>query len=136
MEPTTPPIFVANESNGSAEEPRIAISLCDGLGGLALSLKKNGSKPMTRIIAFEKNSVSCKVCMAANPKTLDFPGIEHGIDGKHDIEKITEEDIKDLPRDSVKLLSAGPECVDFSKLRLLPDRKDYHGKKRVKGEDP
>ena len=36
----------------------------------------------------------------------------------------------------LKVLFASPMCNDFSKLRLLPDRKDYRGHKRRPGEDP
>ena len=134
VETTTSPIYAAKEeSDGSVEEPRIAISLCDGLGGLALSLKKAKSKPFTRYIAVEKNQNSRKVCAAANPPTSDFPGVEFGFNGKHDINRITEGDIKSLPKDSVKLVGASAECVDFSKLRLLPDREDYRGPRRVIG---
>ena len=122
---------MAGGEGDSKKEPRIALSLCDGLGGLALSLKKlNGKRPFTRYVAVENNSTSRKVCQATNPEGSEFPGVEHGFNGKHDIDKITEEDIKPLPPNSIKLVSAGPECVDFSKLRLLPDRSDYHGKKK------
>jgi len=37
-----------------------------------------------------------------------------------DINDITEKDIAAVPRNSIKRFVCGPECADFSKLRLLP----------------
>ncbi len=56
--------------------------------------------------------------------------------GVHDIDDITEEMIAAIPEGVLKVLFASPMCNDFSKLRLLPDRKDYRGPKRRPGEDP
>ena len=56
--------------------------------------------------------------------------------GVHDIDDITEEMIAAIPEGVLKVLFASPMCNDFSKLRLLPDRKDYCGPKRRPGEDP
>ena len=55
---------------------------------------------------------------------------------KHDITLITEEDIRTMPRGTLKLFLAGPMCVDFCKLRLLPDRESYKGPKTPPGQDP
>ena len=41
-----------------------------------------------------------------------------------------------MPRGTLKLLLAGPECVDFCKLRLLPDRASYKGPTTPPGQDP
>ena len=60
------------------------------------------------------------------------PGFTHGLNGKHDVFKITEKDIKDIP--NLVLIGAGPMCNDFSMLRLLPDRADYNGPPRQKGD--
>ena len=61
------------------------------------------------------------------------PEILTRLNGKHDIFAITEEDIKGIP--DLILIGAGPMCNDFSLLRLLPDRSDYHGPPRTKGKD-
>ena len=73
---------------------------------------------------------------AANPKDDIFPGIEHGLNGHHDIFYISEDQISALPKDSIALLSFAGMCNDFSKLRLLPDRLDYKGPPRKPGVDP
>ena len=39
-----------------------------------------------------------------------------------------------MPRGTLKLLLAGPEGVDFCKLRLLPDRESYKGPKTPPGQ--
>ena len=52
---------------------------------------------------------------------------------------ITEEDICTMPRGTLKLFLAGPMCVDFCKLCLLPDRESYKGLKTLctlPGQDP
>jgi site-specific DNA-cytosine methylase len=130
------PIFVAKSSikDGS----RIALSLMDGMGCLALTLKAEGWARMgiDTIIAVEKNPKARKVCSAANPADGDFPGVEHGLNGKHDIYSISEEDISCLASGSIVLFSASPECNDFSKLRLLEDRPEYRGPAREPGKDP
>ena len=89
-----------------------------------------------RIIAVEKSKAQRKICDAANPATDTFPRVEHGLNGSHDITFITEEDIRTMLRGTLKLLLAVPECVDFCKLRLLPDRASYKGPKTLPGQDP
>ena len=84
----------------------------------------------------EKDKDSRAVCNADNPKDDIFPGIEHGLNGHHDIFDITEDHISALPKDSIALLSFAGMCNDFSKLRLLPDRLDYKGPPRKPGVDP
>ena len=90
------------------------------------------------IIAVEKSKTQCKICDAANPATdtFEFPGVEHGLNGSHDITLIAEKDIRTMPRGTLKLLLAGPECVNFCKLRLLLDRASYKGPKTLPGQDP
>ena len=92
------------------------------MGGMALSLKAVGDTNFDRYIAVEKSSSSRMACNAANPKDNTFPGVEHGLNGKHDIFNITEDDIEAMPTDSLGLLSAAPMCNDHSELRKLPDR--------------
>ena len=128
------PILMARSSK---TKDKIVLSLCDGMGCMALALRSRWEKlGYTRYIGIEKNKGPRKVCDAANPKGMHFPGVEHGLNGHHDIFDITEDDIKSLPKDSVALLSFGAMCNDFSKLRLLPDRLDYKGPPRKPGVDP
>ena len=109
----------------------------DGMGCMALALRSRWEKlGYTRYIAIEKNKTNRMVCDAANPPDDTFPGIEHGLNGHHDIFDITEDDIKSLPKDSIGLFSFAAMCNDFSKLRLLPDRLDYKGPPRKPGVDP
>ena len=83
------PIYVVQQSPSHAEsgdsdktdpDPTsqgIVLTLCDGMGGSALSLKRDGwDKDLTKIIATEINPVARKVCDVANPATPDgFPGV-------------------------------------------------------------
>ena len=125
-----------NVAQNDNVEPSIVLSLCDGMGGMAMSLKSTGSDAnFNRYISIEKSKVARKICQAANPPTETFPGVEHGIDGIHDISDITEEMIKGLPPDSIGLVSGAPMCNDHSKLRLLKDRPEYKGPPRKK-KDP
>ena len=126
---TSPLPYNANEA--------IVLSLQDGMGGLALSLKDEWADlGYTRYIAVEKNRDAHAVCDAANPATASFPGVEHGFNGHHDIFKLKEKDFADLPRNSLKLIGGAPMCNDFTKLRLLPDRPDYRGPPRDPNQDP
>ena len=112
----------------------LGLSLCDGAGCAALPLKKVGWEDIELycIIAVEKLKTQRKICDAANPATDAFPGVEHGLNGKHASTLITEQDVRTMPRDTLKLLLARPDdtgCVEFCKLRLLPDRASYKGPK-------
>ena len=82
-------------------------------------------------IAVEINDSVKQICHAANPKTLDFPGVDHS--WHSDIFNITERDIAKL--DSLEILTGAPECKDMSKLRLLPAGPGYKNK-RIPGVDP
>ena len=62
-------------------------------------------------ISYTKRNRAYKVCDAANPATDTFPGVEHGLNGKHDITLITEDDIRNMPRGTLKLFLAGPMHV-------------------------
>ena len=123
------PINVATTDD---TKPHICLSLCDGMGGLAISLKAIGAPSFDRYIAVEKEPASRMVCNSANPKDGTFPGVEHGLNGKHDIFDITEDDIESMPPDSLGLLASAPMCNDHSRLRLLSDRPGYTGPKRTK----
>ena len=106
---------------------RIVLSLGDGIGCLALALKKLGYKDCTRYLAVEKSPTSRMIASHANPEKDHFPGMDHG--WHSDVYDITEEDISSFPKGSILLVGAGPECGDFSKLRLLPDRDGFKGPK-------
>ena len=99
----------------------MALSLCDGLGCAALSLKKVGWEEVgiDRIIAVEKSKTARKICDAANPATDTFPGVEHGLNGSHAITQITEEDIRAMPQGTLKLFLAGP-MVGFLEASPAP----------------
>ena len=132
------PIYTAKPWKPVKATESVALSLCDGLGCAALSLKKVGWEEIEidRIITVEKSKAQRKICDAANPATDTFPGVEHGLNGSHATTFITEEDIRTMPRDTLKLLLAGPVCVDFCKRRLFPDRASYKGPKTPPGQDP
>ena len=100
VQPVDLPIYTAKPWLPVKASESVALSLCDGLGCAALSLKKVGwdEVGVDRIIAVEKSKTARKVCDAANPATDTFPGVDHGLNGKHDITLITEEDIRTMPR--------------------------------------
>ena len=104
------------------------------MGGISLALKATGGQGITRIIAIEKDLDKQRVCQTANPRTESFPGVEHGLNGKHNIEDITEEDIKSI--EDLAAVVGAPPCKDFSKLRKLPDRPGYKGPPRHGNKDP
>ena len=98
----------------------VVLSLCDGIGGLAASIKKAGIRNITRYIAVEKDEIAKRIANHAHPRTEDFCGIDHAID---DIFDIDEDFIASLPKGSLILVGGGGECKDFSKLRLLRDNR-------------
>ena len=129
------PIFMARSEAKAAD--KIVLSLCDGMGCMALALRSQWKElGYTRYIAVEIDKDARAVGRTANPKDDIFPGIEHGLNGLHDIFSIQEDHISALPKDSIALLSFAGMCNDFSKLRLLPDRLDYKGPPRKPGVDP
>ena len=132
------PIYTVKPWSRIKATEAVALSLCDGAECAALSLKKVAWEDIEidHIIAVEKSKTQRKIRDAVNPATDTFPGVEHGLNGSHDITLITEEDIRTMPRGTLKLFLAGPECVDVCKLRLLPDRASYKGPKTPPGQDP
>ena len=117
----TPEIGVLSAQSDEA----MHLSLCDGMGCYALSLKANRVK-CTRYIGVEINPTSRIICDNANPADDLFPGVDHS--WSTDVFKITEEMIRDLGHNAIKSFAAGPPCEDMSKLRLLP------GYRKIKGE--
>ena len=65
---------VSDDTVPSTSSGGIVLSLCDGMGGAALSLKE-ADKPISRYIALEKDTTARKVCQTANPKSDVFPGV-------------------------------------------------------------
>ena len=110
----------------------VVLSLCDGIGGLAASLKKAGITNVTRYIAVENDETARKIAKHAHPRTEDFCGIDH--DTIHDIFDIDEAWIAAFPKGSLILVSGGGECKDFSRLRLLR-RTTGKGKYRIVYKD-
>ena len=126
--------MIAAASTDTEGPGATVLSLFDGMGGISLTLKETGGQGITRVIAIEKDLDKQRVCQAANPKTESFPGVDHGLNGKHNVEDITEEDIKSI-KDLAAVVGA-PPCQDFSKLRKLPDRPGYKGPPRHSNKDP
>ena len=114
----------------STRKPITVLSCFDGMGSVAI-LMRQCQIPVKRYIAVEINDSVKQICHAANPKTLDFPGVDHS--WHSDIFNITERDIAKL--DSLEILTGAPECKDMSKLRLLPAGPGYKNK-RIPGVDP
>jgi hypothetical protein len=130
--PLTAPAFPVSPSPGGRG---IHLSLCDGIGGAALSMKAAFTDTkINRYIAIEKQKISRKICCAANPKTAGFPGVEHGLNGKNDLFKITEEDIASLGNDAIEVVHGSGMCNDFTRLRLLPDRPGWNGPPSESGD--
>jgi site-specific DNA-cytosine methylase len=111
------PIYNVGDAEPDRGTQFIVLSLCDGLGCAAIAMQKAGI-PITRYCAVELNSKARSIASHASPKTDLFPGVDHSV--ANDINDITEKDIAAFPRNSIKWLVGGPECSDFSKLRLLP----------------
>ena len=131
VEPSLEPTMVnmAKVTN-STNKKYVILSCCDGMSCASLSLEAVGIRHLYDVIALEVNPDARMVAQRADAN------ITHGIRGCHDIFQITEEDIKTYHKDSIKLLSCGPECTDFSKLRLLRDRPGYKGSSSKEGKDP
>ena len=111
------------------------ISLCDGIGGAAMSLKKAGHNQVTRYISVEIAPLARKIADHASPPSDDFPGIDRSFG--HDVLDIQESHISSLPTGSVKAVFLAAPCGDFCKLRMLPDREGYTGPANtVPGSDP
>ena len=111
-------------------QPITVLSCFDGMGSVAILLRQCRI-PVKRYIAVEINDSVKKICNTANPKTIDFPGVDHS--WHSDIFNITEQDIAKLH--NLELITAAPECKDMSKLRLLPSGPGYKNK-RTPGVDP
>ena len=122
------PIYNVGDTEPDKGTQFVVLSLCDGMGCAAIAMQKAGL-PITRYSAVETNNRARAISSHANPKTDHFPGVDHSL--ANNIDDITEKTIMAFPRDSIKWLVAGPECSDFSKLRLLPPS-DYFVKERQK----
>ena len=122
--------------NPVSQSRRIVLSLCDGIGGAAKALQAAFPEGtgIDAYIAVEKNRRTRDIAQIINPKADGFPGITHGLNGKHDIFKITEDDIKSLGENNIELHAHSPQCNDHSKFRLLPDRPGYRGPKRTSAD--
>ena len=126
--PSPHQIFMAGV--GEQSEAINVLSCFDGMGSAAILLRKCNIA-VNRYIAVEIDDEVKRICQTANPKTVDFPGVDHS--WCSDVWKITESHIAKL--DNLTLLVGSPECKDMSKLRLLPDGPGYKTK-RTPGQDP
>ena len=122
------PIYNVGDTEPDKGTQFVVLSLCDGMGCAAISMQEAGL-PITRYCAVEMNNRARTIASHASPKTDHFPGVDHSL--ANNIDDITEKTIMAFPRDSIKWLVAGPECSDFSKLRLLPPS-EYFVKERQK----
>jgi len=111
------PIYSVGDPEPDKGTQFVVLSLCDGIGCAATAMQKAGL-PVTRYIAVEVDDKARTIASYANPKTDHFSGIDHSL--FNNIYDIEEKHISAFPRDSIKWMVAGPECSDFSKLRLLP----------------
>ena len=59
----------------STRKPITVLSCFDGMGSVAI-LMRQCQIPVKRYIAVEINDSVKQICHAANPKTLDFPGVD------------------------------------------------------------
>ena len=102
--------------NTVSQSRRIVLSLCDGIGGAAKALQAAFPEGtgIDTYIAVEKNKRTRDIAQIINPKVDGFPGITHGLNGKHDIFKITEDDIKSLGENNIELHAHSPQCNDHS----------------------
>lgn len=112
------------------EKSSIALSLCDGMGCMAMGLRAIDAQ-IDRYISVENHSGARVIGVNANPETSTFPGVDHS--WKSDVTNITEQDIIDLGVNNIKILGFGAPCEDMSKLRLLPDRPGYP-QRRCRGD--
>jgi site-specific DNA-cytosine methylase len=107
------------------------MSLCDGMGGYALSLKANQIKA-THYYASELDATARIICDNANPADATFPGVDHST-LPCDVNDITEDTIRALGFNVIKSFVAGPPCQDMSKLRLLPGYRKKKGQNTQPG---
>ena len=109
------------------DEGRVVLSLCDGIGAGAAAQRQAGFA-VGKYIAVE---IQAEVRQIA---TNQNPSIQHGLNGKHDVLQITEDDIKGIQRLDDFLV--GAPCNDFSTNRLMKDRPGWNGPPGVPGVDP
>ena len=120
-------VYMANQVTPTEPEKgtqKIVISLCDGIGGCAESLKFAGVNDVSRYIGVEIDAHPRMMAQHAHPKTETFPGVDHTI---KDIFDIDEAYIASFPKNSIFLVAGGGECKDFSRLRNLPPGIGYMG---------
>ena len=120
----------APPSGPQQQQQSIALSLCDGMGCLALALKGINAR-VDRIIGVECDEVARVICQNANPPAPEssFPGVDHS--WHTNVFEIKEQDVIDLGYNSVKLLAWGAPCEDMSKLRLIRSQSQVRS-----GKDP
>lgn len=130
--PPSAPIYSVAPSTVDQGAQNIVISLCDGMGCAAMALQEAGV-PVSRYLAVELDAKQRLIASFANPKTDNFPGIDHT--WENDINNITEKHIAAFPRNSIKAIVGGTECSDFSKKRLLPSTEAFKAARLKQARD-
>ena len=96
------------------------LSLCDGMGCGMMSLTANNAT-IDRYLAVEISADARDIAKNANDKANGATVIDHS--WHSNILNITEQDIADLGHGNIKMFMAGPPCQDFSRLRLITNKK-------------
>ena len=122
------PSLAATTTDSLLKKEIIALSLCDGMGCLAIALQRIRAV-ITRYIGVENDEIARVICQNCNPQTIDFPGVDHS--WKSDVFGIKEADIAALGFDVIKILGLGPPCEDQSRLRLIRSKAQQQN-----GKDP
>ena len=127
--------FCINGLSQSVHAPAdasICLSLCDGIGCLAMVLQRIEAK-VSRFIAVETEEDARSICQNANPATATFPGVDHT--WKSNVFDIAESDIAALGFNAIKMVGLGPPCEDQSLLRLIRSKAQAEAQRR-KGVNP
>jgi hypothetical protein len=126
------PVYSVGDSEPDKGTQFVVISLCDGMGCAALAMQQ-ADIPISRYCAVELNATARAISSHANPKTDHFPGVDHSL--ANNINDLTEKDIAAFPRGAIKWFVCGPECADFSKLRLLPPSEAFVQQRKQQARD-
>jgi site-specific DNA-cytosine methylase len=111
--------LVSTATLGMAAVSMVVLSLFDGMGCAALSLRKCDAS-FDRYIGVENDEMARRICMNANRPDVGFPGVDHS--WHSNVCNINEQDVMDLGVGNIRMLLFGAPCEDFSKLGLMPSK--------------